>query len=51
MEPHHMIGAAIAGNRDCAVLVAKNKKNFPGDWTLLSQNEREDLKNDTSQMM
>lgn len=51
MEPHHMIGAAIAGNRDCAVLVAKNKKNFPDDWTLLSQSEREDLKNDTSKMM
>lgn len=51
MEPPHMIAAAMAGNTDCAVLVAKSKKDFPDDWSLLSESEREDLKNDTSKMM
>ena len=51
MEPPHMIAAAMAGNTDCAVLVAKSKKDVPDDWSLLSESEREDLKNDTSKMM
>lgn len=51
MEPPHMIAAAMAGNTDCAVLVARSKKDFPDDWSLLSESEREDLKNDTSKMM
>lgn len=51
MEPPHMIAAAMAGNTDCAVLVAKSKKDFPDDWSLLSESEREDFKNDTSKMM
>lgn len=51
MEPPHMIAAAMAGNTDCTVLVAKSKKDFPDDWSLLSESEREDLKNDTSKMM
>lgn len=51
MEPPHMIAAAMAGNTDCAVLIAKSKKDFPDDWSLLSESDREDLKNDTSKMM
>ena len=50
-SPPRMIAAAIAGNSDCAVLVAKNRKDMPDDWTLLSESDREDLKNNTAKMM
>lgn len=49
--PPRMIAAAIAGNPDCAVLVAKSRKDMPDDWTLLSESDREDLKNNTAKMM
>ena len=50
-SPPRMIAAAIAGNSDCAVLVAKSRKDMPDDWTLLSESDREDLKNNTAKMM
>lgn len=50
-SPPVIIGKALSGNNECAALVARSKKDYPDEWELLSESERDELKNDLSKMM
>lgn len=45
------IGKALANNNDCAALVARSKIDYPDDWELLSESERDDLRNNMAKLM
>lgn len=49
--PYETIAQAISGDPQCGALVVRNKPNMPDEWALLSESERDELREKNAQRM